>query len=112
MCNTLCTGACCRICSKTGLGIDIDKLHKSGVVVNCNATRICIQKTRVKPLFFVGMQGDLCFLSFFFHKFGYEPACNDLWTTHQFKRVELCGKVFFIGQTLKSGLLQCPDVVI
>ncbi|CAK9262007.1 unnamed protein product [Sphagnum jensenii] len=34
----------CKICSKTGLGIDIDKLHKSGVVVNCNATRI--QKTR------------------------------------------------------------------
>jgi hypothetical protein len=50
---TLCTGACCRICSRTGLGIDIDKLHKSGVVVvNCNATHICIQKTRVKPLIF------------------------------------------------------------
>jgi hypothetical protein len=58
------------------------------------------------------MQCDLCFLSFFFPKFGYEPACNDLWTTHQFKRVELCGKVFFIGRTLKSALLQCPDVVI
>lgn len=58
------------------------------------------------------MQRDLCFLSFFFPKFGYEPACNDLWTTHQFKRVELCGKVFFIRWTLKSALLQCPDVVI